>query len=42
VRLDGDRGPLRYRLVDDDQWRPVGEWLTIPPLSAAVVLPEVR
>ncbi|MFO1539224.1 MAG: DUF6259 domain-containing protein [Chloroflexota bacterium] len=40
VRLDDGRPLTRYRLVDDDAWRPVVDGtIVVPPRSAAVVLP---
>ena len=40
VRLDDGTSLARYRLVDDESWRPVVDGrVTAPPRSAAVVLP---
>jgi hypothetical protein len=38
AKLEADHKLSRYRLVDDDAWRPVGEGIVIPPRSAAVVI----
>jgi len=38
-----DGQPLgSYRLVDDPAWRPAGEGIHLPPMSAAVVLDLAR
>jgi hypothetical protein len=39
VALDDGGNLARYRLVDDPEWRSTAGGLTIPPRSAAVVLP---
>ena len=36
--VDGGSGPMRYRLVDADEWKTASDGITIPPLSAAVVV----
>ncbi len=38
VKLDNQQPLKRYRLVDDPAWCPAEEGVTVPPLSAAVVL----
>lgn len=38
VELDGDHELSRYRLVDDETWRPVADGIVIPAESAAVVI----
>ena len=38
VSLNNGQKLSRYRLVDDDQWRPVSEGVLLPPASAAVVV----
>jgi len=38
VRIPGNQGPHRYRLVDDERWQPADGGVSIPPRSAAVVV----
>lgn len=38
AKLDNGDKLERYRLVDSKEWKPVDEWVEIPPCSAAVVL----
>ena len=38
--LEGGGQLARYRLVDDPEWRDVRRGITLPPCSAAVVLPQ--
>jgi len=39
VTLEDGASLTRWRLVDDDRWRPVAEGIVLPPASAAVAVP---
>jgi hypothetical protein len=38
--LDNGESLSKYRLIDDEEWKPVASGIILPPQSAAVVLPE--